>query len=155
MCFITCIIMCYIKCSLVSIDRYDRYIDTIEQHYRLMNAIETYSCYMLPLALCCPLQARGGLPDGGVQHRHAGAGVQRGAPPLRPPAGPAALQLRRRAPVHAPHLPLPRLHEGPGGALPGLPITPPTTTPPSSRPRPPIPAHAAQWMTARGEGIPV
>ena len=65
-----------------------------------------------------------GLSDGGVERRHRGPGLQRSSPPLHLPVGPAAVQLCGRPPVAAPHLPLPRLHEGPGGALQRLRIAP-------------------------------
>lgn len=70
----------------------------------------------------CVCQVWCGLSDGGVERRHGGPGLQRYPPPLHLPVGPAAVQLRRRPPVDATHLPLPRLHEGPGGALQKLPI---------------------------------
>lgn len=70
----------------------------------------------------CFRQVWRGLSDGGVERRHSGPGLQRHSPPLHLPVRPAALQLRRRPPVAAAHLPLPRLHEGPGGALQELPI---------------------------------
>lgn len=69
-------------------------------------------------------EVRHGLPDGGVVGRHGGACVQRLTSPLRLPVGPAAVQLRRRPPLPQTRLPLPGLHEGPGGAVQRLPIAP-------------------------------
>lgn len=74
------------------------------------------------LKLCGFVQVWCGLSDSGVECWHDGPGLQRDAPPLHLPVGPAAVQLRRSSSHAAAHLPLPRLHEGPGGAVQGLPI---------------------------------
>ena len=74
------------------------------------------------LTLLSHRQVRSGLSDRGVERRHRGPSLQLDSPPLYLPVGLAAFQLCGRPPVAAAHLPLSRLHEGPGGAVQGLPI---------------------------------
>lgn len=87
-----------------------------------MQLKTSYSDDGVNLTLLSHRQVRSGLSDGGIERRHLGPGLQLDSPPLYLPVRPAAFQLCGRPPVNAAHLPLSRLHEGPGGAVQGLPI---------------------------------